>query len=159
MQAALPSTLDRLFTQYETCHQHPTNVRLHKVAVPIILFCILGFLWPIRLADVHMGMVAAVGYLIYALRLDARLALGLGLELLAMGGGVMLLQQAAGHYFVPVVLVVFVAAWVMQFVGHRIEGKRPAFFQDLLFLLVGPLWTLHLGTRQSSRTAALHKSS
>ena len=149
MQAALPSALDQLFAQYEQCHQHPTNVRLHKIAVPIILFCVLGFLWPIHIANINVGMVAAVGYFIYALRLHARLALGLGLELLAMGSGGMLLQQVAGHYFLPVVMAIFLAAWAMQFVGHHIEGKKPAFLQDLLFLLVGPLWTLHLGTRRS----------
>jgi uncharacterized membrane protein YGL010W len=38
--------------------------------------------------------------------------------------------------------VLFVLAWVGQFIGHRIEGKRPSFFQDLQFLLIGPLWLL-----------------
>lgn len=148
MPSPSPSTLDQLFLQYETCHRHPTNVRLHKIAVPVILFCLLGFLWCIHIARINMGMLAAVGYLIYAMRLHVTLAMGLGLELLAMGGGVMLLQQAAGHYFLPVMLLLFVAAWGLQFVGHHIEGRKPAFFQDLLFLLVGPLWTLHLSMRR-----------
>ena len=149
MKTNTPSTLDHLFSQYEICHQHPTNVRIHKVAVPVILFSVLGCLWSIHFAHVNVGIAAAVLYLVYALRLDVHLALGLGLELLAMGGGVIILQQTTGHYFLPVLLAIFCAAWAMQFVGHHIEGKRPAFFQDLLFLLVGPLWTLHLGTRRS----------
>ena len=37
---------------------------------------------------------------------------------------------------------VFVVAWVGQFVGHHIEGRRPSFFTDLKYLLIGPLWTL-----------------
>jgi uncharacterized membrane protein YGL010W len=41
-----------------------------------------------------------------------------------------------------VALGIFVAAWILQFIGHKIEGKKPAFFQDLQFLLIGPLWLL-----------------
>ena len=39
-------------------------------------------------------------------------------------------------------VAIFVVAWVGQFIGHAVEGKRPSFFKDLLFLLVGPLWLL-----------------
>jgi uncharacterized membrane protein YGL010W len=39
-------------------------------------------------------------------------------------------------------LIIFVLAWIGQFIGHEIEGKKPAFFKDLQFLLIGPLWTL-----------------
>jgi uncharacterized membrane protein YGL010W len=42
-----------------------------------------------------------------------------------------------------VAIVVFVVAWVGQFVGHRIEGRKPSFLEDLQFLLVGPAWLLH----------------
>ena len=37
---------------------------------------------------------------------------------------------------------VFVAAWIAQFVGHKIEGKKPSFFTDLVYLLIGPIWVL-----------------
>jgi uncharacterized membrane protein YGL010W len=40
-------------------------------------------------------------------------------------------------------LVLFVLAWIGQFVGHKIEGKKPSFFQDVVFLLIGPAWLLH----------------
>lgn len=39
-------------------------------------------------------------------------------------------------------LLIFVVAWIGQFVGHHIEGKKPSFVEDLQFLAVGPLWTL-----------------
>lgn len=144
MDAPAQTPLDRLFSQYEACHQHPTNVRIHAIAVPTILFCVLGFLWPLRIGHVNVGIIAAVSLLVYALRLHVRLALGLGLELMAMAGGLILLQNATGAYFSLVLLVMFSAAWGLQFAGHHIEGKKPAFFQDLLFLFVGPLWTLNL---------------
>ena len=40
-------------------------------------------------------------------------------------------------------LIVFVVAWIGQFIGHKIEGKKPSFFKDLQFLLVGPMWLMH----------------
>jgi uncharacterized membrane protein YGL010W len=42
----------------------------------------------------------------------------------------------------PVSLTVFVVAWIGQFIGHKIEGKKPSFFEDLRFLLIGPLFVL-----------------
>ncbi|MEJ2514422.1 MAG: DUF962 domain-containing protein, partial [Gammaproteobacteria bacterium] len=39
-------------------------------------------------------------------------------------------------------VAVFVLAWIGQFIGHRIEGKKPSFFKDLLFLMIGPMWLL-----------------
>jgi uncharacterized membrane protein YGL010W len=45
-------------------------------------------------------------------------------------------------------LVIFVAAWIGQFIGHAIEGKRPSFFKDLQFLLIGPLWLLAAAYRR-----------
>ncbi|HEX6625202.1 MAG TPA: DUF962 domain-containing protein [Pyrinomonadaceae bacterium] len=37
-------------------------------------------------------------------------------------------------------LALFVVGWVFQFIGHAIEGNRPAFFGNPIYLLVGPLW-------------------
>jgi uncharacterized membrane protein YGL010W len=56
-----------------------------------------------------------------------------------------------------VIILIFVLAWIGQFVGHKIEGKRPSFFEDLQFLLIGPAWLLHfiykkLGVKYSKST-------
>ena len=39
-------------------------------------------------------------------------------------------------------IIVFVLAWVGQFIGHKIEGKKPSFIKDIQFLLIGPIWLL-----------------
>jgi uncharacterized membrane protein YGL010W len=41
-----------------------------------------------------------------------------------------------------VCLALFIVAWIFQFIGHKIEGKKPSFFKDLQFLLIGPAWLL-----------------
>ncbi len=48
----------------------------------------------------------------------------------------------AGHNVAYTSAVVFAVAWVFQFIGHKVEGKSPSFFKDLLFLSIGPLWTM-----------------
>jgi uncharacterized membrane protein YGL010W len=52
-----------------------------------------------------------------------------------------------GNYFLSQVsplfyssLAIFVIAWIGQFYGHKLEGKKPSFFKDLQFLLIGPAW-------------------
>jgi uncharacterized membrane protein YGL010W len=45
-------------------------------------------------------------------------------------------------------LALFIAAWLGQFYGHRVEGKKPSFLKDLQFLLVGPAWLLHFIYKQ-----------
>ena len=39
-------------------------------------------------------------------------------------------------------IAVFVVAWIAQFVGHKIEGRKPSFLTDLTYLLIGPAWVL-----------------
>ena len=50
--------------------------------------------------------------------------------------------QVTGLNLEMVALTVFTLAWVGQFYGHKVEGAKPSFFEDMLFLLIGPLWTL-----------------
>ncbi len=47
-----------------------------------------------------------------------------------------------GAHVLATAAVVFVLAWIGQFVGHRIEGRKPSFLEDVKFLLVGPAWLL-----------------
>ena len=67
---------------------------------------------------------------------------------LALWSGLMLflcnsVETHVGLPLVQVCLAVFVLAWAGQFVGHKIEGKKPSFLKDLQFLLVGPMWLMH----------------
>ena len=50
------------------------------------------------------------------------------------------MSASYAHLILPICLPVFVFSWIGQFIGHKIEGKKPSFLEDLLFLLVGPAW-------------------
>jgi uncharacterized membrane protein YGL010W len=143
------------FADYGTSHQHPANKALHWICVPLIVFAVLGLLWslpvPAALATgapllnwATLAVVVGLGY--YAL-LSARLALGM-LPLMALALLALMRLATLATPLWQLCLAIFVVAWIGQFIGHAIEGRRPSFFKDLQFLLVGPLWLLGLVYRR-----------
>jgi len=128
--------IDALFARYGESHRHPTNEAIHWVCVPLITWSMLAVLW----AWTPVAACALIALaLAFYLTLSVPIALGmLGVATLMVAP---FTQVASGPLAVGA-LVVFVIAWIGQFVGHRIEGRKPSFFEDLKFLLVGPAWLL-----------------
>mgnify|MGYP001627109491 CR=1 FL=1 len=135
-------TIDTLLARYGDSHRNPVNEWVHIVCVPLIVFSLLGLLWSVHAAVALAGSVAALAY--YA-KLSRPFALGM-LAMLAL----MLIALAAMQPIVilPLSLVLFVLAWIGQFIGHQIEGKKPSFLDDLRFLLIGPLFVLGFAYRR-----------
>lgn len=135
-------SLDEWFAAYAVSHQHPTNKAVHVVCVPLIAFSTLGLAWSVQLGPINLGVVLLVFALGFYLRLSARL----GLVMLPFAGLLAAGQLAlAGVGFgaaLGVNVAIFVLAWIAQLVGHKIEGKKPSFADDLSFLLIGPPWVL-----------------
>ncbi len=131
-----PRTIDLLLAQYSESHLNPTNEVIHFVCVPVIVFTLLGLVWAIHpLAAVAV----AVASLCYYFTLSRPFALGMLLMAAVMLAVLAALPQPA---VLPLSLGIFVLAWIGQFIGHKIEGKKPSFFDDLRFLLIGPLFVL-----------------
>jgi len=63
--------------------------------------------------------------------------------------GVKVVNLAFTEYAVWIYVFIFLVAWVGQFYGHRIEGKKPSFLKDLQFLMIGPAWLLHFIYRKA----------
>ncbi len=141
-------TVDQWLEEYGESHRHPVNKALHWVCVPVIVLTVMGFLRSLPTPDAFatlpgldwatLAVVLAVGYY---LRLSPALAIGAA-PLLILG-----LAALGWLESLPVPLwascaALFVGAWIGQFVGHAIEGRRPSFLKDLQFLLIGPLWLL-----------------
>lgn len=126
--------IDVLVGQYAESHRHPTNVAVHWVCVPIIVWCTLALMFV-----VHPWLCYA--FVAYALVYYARLSWSMTAVMAGFTAACL-----ASFLVVPflgwVALAVFVVAWVAQFIGHKIEGKKPSFLEDLQFLLVGPLFLL-----------------
>ena len=124
---------------------------VHYLCVPVIFFTVMGFLWSIPVPDalaaalpwfkwLHPVMLAA---LVFYFRLSGPLAFGLlGFVSLCY----FLLEWQAILSPFPIwksSLILFVLAWIGQFIGHKIEGKKPSFLKDVVFLLIGPAWLMH----------------
>ena len=125
------SKINDYLEEYSESHQNPTNILIHKFCVPAIMFSILGFLkaipvpeaWPLWLDWSFIDSKIFVSMLLFIIP------------------QVLLLEYLKPRFFI-LCFFIFIIAWILQFIGHIIEGKKPAFFADLLFLLIGPIWVM-----------------
>ena len=129
-------TIDTLLAQYGESHRNHVNEWVHIVCVPLIVFSLLGLLWSAHPSVALLGSILA---LYYYYKLSRPFAAGMLVMLAAMLGLLLLMPPLT---ILPVSLALFVLAWIGQFIGHQIEGRKPSFLDDLRFLLVGPLFVL-----------------
>ena len=145
-------TLQQLLDKYAESHQNKTNKIIHYFCVPAIFFSVIGLLMSIpsnliqNLTGIpnslyaNWGVVALIPVLLFYIRLSLKMTfLILGFQILCILGNFQMkvfveLWQAS--------VVIFVIAWIIQFYGHKIEGKKPSFLDDIKFLMIGPAWIL-----------------
>jgi uncharacterized membrane protein YGL010W len=128
--------IDVLINKYTESHLNPVNEAIHCVCVPAIVFSFLGMIWALHpLAALAVAVISLLYYL--------SLSLPFAFAMLIMSSAMLWLLQITPHAAVlPGSIIVFVVAWVGQFIGHKIEGKKPSFLDDLRFLMIGPLFVL-----------------
>lgn len=143
-------SVDQWFAEYGASHQNPINKAIHWCCVPGIFLVIVGLIWALPVPEVMRSMgswlnwatLIAIPVVIFYWILSARLAIGLTLFTLSC------LALVSWYDSLPLAplratsLVLFVLLWIGQFIGHHIEGKKPSFFQDVQFLLIGPAWLM-----------------
>ena len=128
--------------KYGGSHLNPVNKMLHWICVPVIVWCVIGFLWLIPNPGVNWAILTVLAAVIYYTLLSIRLALGALPVFLAMVWSVEWLSRLGTSLLIGLCLALFILAWIGQFIGHVLEGKRPSFFEDVQFLLIGPRWLL-----------------
>jgi uncharacterized membrane protein YGL010W len=148
-------TVEQWFGEYGESHRNPRNELLHIICVPAIVLTVIGFIWSIPVPAAFTGIspwlnwatISIAAAIVYYFSLSIPLGVGAAIGLGVLAYLVRLLDTLAWPLWLTC-LIIFIAAWTGQFVGHAIEGKRPSFFKDLQFLLIGPLWLLgHLYRR------------
>jgi uncharacterized membrane protein YGL010W len=141
-------TLQQWLSEYGESHQDETNKTIHWICVPTIFFTITGLLFSIKLPfelggiTANVALFAIVLAVLYYMTLSRTLWIGLLLFAMAC---LVLCQLIEKAHIVPlwgVCAVLFVLAWTGQFYGHNVEGKKPSFFKDIQFLLIGPAWLM-----------------
>jgi len=141
--------VDAWLDEYGESHQNPVNKAIHWVCVPLIALSLVGVLWDLPVPQafgeispaMNWGMLFLMAAIVYYFILSPALALGMVL----VTAGFVLALWWLDSFSMPlwqISVAIFVAAWIGQFIGHAVEGKRPSFFQDLQFLMIGPLWLL-----------------
>lgn len=142
-------TIQNWLDEYAVSHQNPTNKLIHWICIPIIVFSLLGLLWsiPLPFHDLNPWINIATAFVILAvffyLRLSIPLAFGFVVVAgLGLYGNFLIATSSMGSSLFEISIVLFVVAWIGQFIGHKLEGAKPSFFKDLQFLLIGPAWLL-----------------
>ena len=139
-------TFEQQLTRYAAYHRDPRNIATHFAGVPMIMFAVVILLSRPALADAGLpvtpALVTAIVAGLYYLRLHLGTGLLMALVLAAMvfaGHRIALLATSA---WLGWGVGLFVIGWVIQAVGHVYEGRKPAFLDDLMGLIIGPLFVL-----------------
>ncbi len=145
--------IDALLSEYGESHRNETNKAIHWICVPLIFFSVVGLIAAIPSTFVrgflgdspyaHWATIVLILAIVYYVTLSIPLSLGM---MLFSALCLFLVKIIVGLNLAPlwaICLGIFVLAWIGQFYGHKVEGKKPSFFKDLQFLLIGPAWLMH----------------
>lgn len=141
---------DDWFAEYGESHQHHTNERIHWICVPVIFFCVVGFFWALPVPNRILLTVPWFNWAIptmllvwlFYLKLSPLLSVGMLAFMAFCYCLLAILNLVSPQPLWQFCLGLFVLAWIGQFIGHKIEGQKPSFFKDLVFLLIGPAWLM-----------------
>lgn len=146
--------IDQLLSEYGESHQNETNKSIHWICVPLIFFSIVGLIASIPSGFVqsilgpgnpyaNWATLILILVLIYYVTLSLPLSLGMMLfSLLCLFLANTLARLDIAPLWI-ISLIIFAVAWIGQFYGHKVEGKKPSFLKDIQFLLIGPAWLMH----------------
>jgi uncharacterized membrane protein YGL010W len=134
--AATPRRVDQLLAHYGESHRDPRNGAIHCAAIPLIMLSLVGLIYSIHPWAAYAFLAAS---LVYYARIGSWVFLA---TMAVISVAAVVLVQSLRSALLSVSVAVFVLAWVAQFVGHKLEGKKPSFLEDLQYLWVGPLFVL-----------------
>ena len=138
--------IDLMLEEYAESHQNKTNKLIHWFCVPAIVWCVLALIYvipfPFSIAglnwlNIFLGL--SIAYYVY---LSKPLAVAFMIISAVSYWSIVAFNN---NFSLPVwqfAMGLFVVAWIGQFWGHKIEGKKPSFFKDVQFLMIGPAWLL-----------------
>ena len=147
----MKKSMQQWLDEYGESHQNPINKLIHWLCVPIITFTLLGLLSLITFEfnsdnmwfKINLASILVIISIIFYIRLSIPITIGM---IFFSGTCIYFIQIFENSYDKSILLkyylIVFVLAWIGQFIGHKIEGKKPSFIKDIQFLLIGPAWLL-----------------
>jgi uncharacterized membrane protein YGL010W len=130
-----------LFDDYAAYHRDPRNRLCHEIGIPLIVLSAEAMLRHVAVGPTNLAQLATLLVMCYYIRIAGRAALPALV-------GLVVLELAALFVPLPVAVGLFVIGWILQFVGHAYEGRKPAFLTNLTHLLIGPLWIAHVAVQR-----------
>jgi uncharacterized membrane protein YGL010W len=146
-----------LLNEYGQSHQNDFNKAIHWICVPLIMFSLIGLLIHIPFISIpqmffNWGSVALLLALVYYFTLSYIMFLGfipIAILILYLNWNLIQVCNQNNCNSLILLVIIFIAAWIGQFIGHKIEGRKPSFLKDLQFLLIGPAWLLDMSFRKA----------
>jgi uncharacterized membrane protein YGL010W len=149
----MSSNIKSLLTEYGESHKNGTNKLIHWICVPLIFFSIVALIYSIpsgilnaifgESVWVNWATLSLVFVLIYYFKLSRSLAIGMLIFSIICLLTCQFLESSLSTPLWLIAVIIFLLAWIGQFYGHHIEGKKPSFLKDIQFLLIGPAWLMH----------------
>tara|TARA_B100000614_G_scaffold252696_1_gene265663 strand:+ start:4038 stop:4529 length:492 start_codon:yes stop_codon:yes gene_type:complete len=135
---------------YAETHQNPLNKKIHWICVPLIMISLFGILSQIKISFINDEIPIFLYLLIVAsILFYFSLSFSLTIGMIFVSSMFLYIVTSINSMFnnslnqlLIIYLAIFFISWIGQFVGHKIEGKKPSFFDDIKFLLIGPAWLL-----------------
>ena len=143
----MSATLDTLLSHYSERHQGRRAEVVQCICIPAVLFGAIGLIQALSLGLVLISIAVAA---IYYYRLDAAVALKMAVVMIFMLVAWVTLLPEHGAAWLAILFVLF--GWLGVFIGHHLDGRRSSFFEDLRYVMIGPLFVLSVlgGTRPAS---------
>ena len=142
-------TINQWLSEYGESHQDETNKTIHWICVPTIFFTIVGLFYciklPVQIApalQLNVAMILILLVTIYYFSLSKTIWIGMLLFGLLCLGICYWIETYTSVSLWLVCVILFVLAWIGQFYGHKVEGKKPSFLKDVQFLMIGPMWLM-----------------
>ena len=141
-------TIQQWLSEYGESHQDHTNKTIHWICVPSIFFSITGLLYSIKLPftisgiTLNVAMIVMILAVVYYFSLSRTLWIGMLLFAIFCLWLSHLIERSGIIHLWLFCVIVFVLAWIGQFYGHKVEGKKPSFLKDIQFLMIGPAWLM-----------------
>lgn len=135
--------LQQWLDEYGADHQNKMNQNVHLVCVPLIFLSVVAFIYmiPYQVGDMRVGDLILPLVLLWYVFLGFKVFLIMAAQVAAAVGLTIFARLMLGGPNAAILFGgIFVLAWIGQFWGHKQEGRKPSFFKDLQYLLIGPLW-------------------
>ena len=140
LQEKKSKPINSLLAEYAESHKNRHNKIIHYFCVPIIFWSITAMLWVVKIPVIeNLAIVATAIISLYYLSKDIKIAIQM-LVFIIICLFINYYLESNGFSLLISAIILFIIAWVFQFIGHHIEGKKPSFLKDLQFLLIGPAW-------------------